>query len=73
MMSLSQADNQAFISKYKIREKIPQDQLPCLFGINMFGKVKYAHKTFSDIPTSVNDLQFFSKINSDYVCSGLRC
>lgn len=70
MAELSMSDNEAFICKYSIREKIPQDQLPCVFGINMFGNVQYTHKTLSDIPNSNKDLQFYSKINKEYVCSG---
>ena len=72
MGQLSMSDNDAFITKYNIREKIPQNKLPCIFGINMFGEVKYADKMI-DIPTSNKDPQFFSKIDKQYVCSGWRC
>jgi hypothetical protein len=73
MAKLQLSDNEAFITKYNIREKIPQDQLPCIFGINMFGKVKYAHKNLMNIPVSNKDLQFISRIDKQYVCSGWRC
>jgi len=70
MAQLQLSDNEAFITKYNIREKIPQDQLPCIFGINMFGKVKYTQKNLMNIPTSNKDLQFISRIDKQYVC---RC
>ena len=72
MGKLQLSDNEAFITKYNIREKIPQQELPCIFGINMFGKVKYSQKKMN-IPTSNKDLQFISRIDKQYVCSGWRC
>jgi hypothetical protein len=71
MAKLQLSDNQAFITKYNIREKIPEERLPCVFGINMFGKVKYSDNLLS--LSSTKDLQFLSKIDKDYVCSGWRC
>ena len=72
MAELSRDNNTLFIEKYKIKEQIPQDQLPCVFGIDMFGRVNYSRKGISDLKTSTKNLQFISKIDTDYKCVGFR-
>jgi hypothetical protein len=72
MAELALRDNDAFIEKYKIKEKIPQDQLPCIFGIDIFGRVSYTHKNINDLPYSTKNLKFISKIDKDYKCVGFR-
>ena len=63
--------NDAFLEEYKIREQIPKDKLPCVAGIDMFGKVQYS-KTVSGVPSSISNLQYFFKVSEEYVCSGFR-
>ena len=70
--ALSRDNNSLFIETYKIKEKIPQDQLPCVFSIDMFGRVNYSRKGISDLKTSTRNLQFISKIDTDYKCVGFR-
>jgi hypothetical protein len=72
MAELSQKDNDAFIEKYKIKEKIPQSQLPCVFSIDMFGRVHYTRRDINDLPYSTKNLKFISKIDKDYKCVGFR-
>ena len=72
MAELALKDNDAFIEKYKIKEKIPQDQLPCIFGIDIFGRVSYTHKNINDLPSSTKNLKFISKIDNDYKCVSFR-
>ena len=69
---LSRDSNDTFIEKYKIKDQIPQDQLPCVFNIDMFGKVNYSKKGINDLPHSTKNLRFISKIDMNYQCSGFR-
>ena len=66
----SNSSNDAFLDRYKIKEKIPKDKLPCLAGINMYGEVKYSKS--SNVPSLRGELQYLFKVNEEYVCSGLR-
>lgn len=46
---LSRDNNDLFIEKYKIKEQIPQDQLPGVFNIDMFGRLFTAQNFFEII------------------------
>jgi hypothetical protein len=65
------SSNEAFLDEYKIREQISKDKLPCVAGIDMFGKVQYS-KRVSGVPTSISNLQYLFKVSEEYVCSGFR-
>ena len=69
---LSRDNNDLFIEKYKIKDQIPQDQLPGVFNIDMFGKVNYSKKSINDLPFDTKNQRFISKIDINYKCSGFR-
>jgi hypothetical protein len=69
---LSRNDNDTFIEKYKIKEKIPQDKLPCVFSIDMFGNVQYSNKGINDLSLSTKNLRFITKLDENYKCIGFR-
>ena len=72
MAKLSRDNNDMFIENYKIKDQIPQDQLPCIFNIDMFGKIKYSKKGINDLHLDTKNLRFISKIDINYKCSGFR-
>jgi hypothetical protein len=65
------AGNQAFLDEYKIREKIPKENLPCFAGINMFGEVQYSKK-MSTLRIFKGEYLYIFKVDNEYLCRGLR-